>query len=118
MDVMPARISVGKVLHQLGVFVDQRLALGAVGDHEFHLRLRFDVGGKPGAAGATTPYSRNFSLSIRFRIAGGRRGTLGRPASRSVGERCRRDLGVAAVRLAAGVRCWGKQLCSPSFVLR
>jgi hypothetical protein len=42
----------GEMLHQLCVLVDQRLALGAVGDHEFHLRLRFYVGGEPGPTGA------------------------------------------------------------------
>jgi len=40
------------MLHQLGVPVDERLALGAIGDEVFHLRLRFDVGGESGAAGA------------------------------------------------------------------
>ena len=43
MSSMPARISRGEVLHQLGIFVDQRLAFGAIGDHEFHLGLRFHV---------------------------------------------------------------------------
>ena len=42
----------GVVLHELGVLVDERLALGAVGDHEFNARLGLDVGGKAGAAGA------------------------------------------------------------------
>ena len=41
-----------EMLHQLGVFVNQRLAFGAVGDHEFHLRLRFDIRREAGPAGA------------------------------------------------------------------
>src|ERR1035441_10480394 len=44
-----------KMLHQLGIFVDERLALGSVGDHELHLRLRLDIGWKAGPAGAHYP---------------------------------------------------------------
>ena len=40
------------MLHDLGVFMDERLALSAVRKHEFNLGLRFDVGGKTGPARA------------------------------------------------------------------
>ena len=40
-----------KVLHQLGVFVNQRLTFGPIGNQEFHLRLRFHVGREAGASG-------------------------------------------------------------------
>ena len=30
----------GEVEHQFGVFVNERLAFGAIGDHELNLRLR------------------------------------------------------------------------------
>lgn len=32
----------GEMEHQLGVFVNERLALGPVGDQKFDLRIRFD----------------------------------------------------------------------------
>ena len=40
-----------KMLHQLGVLVNQRLALGAVGDHVLDLGPGFDVRREPGPAG-------------------------------------------------------------------
>ena len=66
--VMPERISAGKVPHHLRVFVDQRLAFGAVGNQILHLRLRFDVRRKAGAACSHHACSRNCSLSINQRI--------------------------------------------------
>ena len=40
------------MLHQLRIFVNQRLAFGPVGDHVLDLRLRFHIRGKAGPAGA------------------------------------------------------------------
>ena len=42
----------GKMLHQLGILVDQRLAFGAVGDEELDAGLRLDVGREAGPSGA------------------------------------------------------------------
>jgi hypothetical protein len=42
----------GEGLHEFDVFVDERLALGAVGDHDFGLGPGLDAGGKAGAPGA------------------------------------------------------------------
>ena len=41
-----------EMLHDLGVFVDQGLAFGAVGDDELHLRLRLHMSRESRAAGA------------------------------------------------------------------
>src|SRR5216684_568477 len=41
-----------EMFHQFGIFVDERFAFRSVGDEELYLRLRFDIGGKAGAAGA------------------------------------------------------------------
>jgi hypothetical protein len=48
----PGNDSGGEMFHQLGVFVNERLTFGAVGDHKLGPRLRLDVSGEPGAPSA------------------------------------------------------------------
>ena len=52
MSDMPARDLVRVPAHDLDVLVEERLALGAVGDDALDARGRLDVGGEPSAAGA------------------------------------------------------------------
>ena len=67
-----------KMLHELGVLMDERLALGAVGDHVLHPRLRLDICREAGPAGAhhaalaqflAEHQSKDTSCSARFPLA-------------------------------------------------